>query len=287
MELQPLSCKPVFLIGAARSGTKFLRDTLAAHPTTAAIPFDINFVWRKGNDFLDHDVLTPEMATKNVVNDLRRRLPKLAGASNGAILIEKTVSNTLRLPFLFKVFPEAKFIHLVRDGRSVVESVDRLWDQPTTLSYKLRKLRYFPPSNVAYAAWFAKNSFTRKQSARVWGTRYEGIYRDMEQHSRLTVCARQWVKCIDSAERDFRLIDNARVHSVRYESMVSDSQALSDLCEFLNLDDESSVMNRYHQTVRNDTAEKWHDKWTDTEKQMLHQELGDTLKRLGYGSVTQ
>ena len=209
----------------------------------------------------------------------------MSGATTGQFMLEKTVSNTLRLPFLFKVFPEAKFIHLIRDGRSVVESVFRLWDQPTAFSYKLKKLRYFPVTNFAYAYWFFKNSFFSDKKARVWGTRYEGIYEDLEQHSRLLVCARQWVSCIESAERDFKLIDPSQVYNVRYESLVSDPDCINPLCEFLGLNDNSNVIQRYNETVRGDTRDKWRDKWTDDEKAMLSRELDSTLSRLNYGAV--
>ncbi len=40
----------IVLIGAARSGTKILRDTLAAATGSGAVPFDIGFVWRIGHD---------------------------------------------------------------------------------------------------------------------------------------------------------------------------------------------------------------------------------------------
>ena len=51
MNPQPtISPRPVFIIGAARSGTKFLRDLGAASPHVDVIPFDINFLWRLGNE---------------------------------------------------------------------------------------------------------------------------------------------------------------------------------------------------------------------------------------------
>ncbi len=285
MTMRPIDCQPVFLIGAARSGTKFLRDTLGVHSKVKTIPFDINFVWRRGNDFYPHDELTSEMATSQIVNDLRQRMPKMANAQSGDLMLEKTVSNTLRLPFLFKIFPQAKYVHLIRDGRSVAESVFRLWDQPTALSYKLRKLRYYPITNLAYTYWFLKNSFTADKKSRVWGVRYKGVYDDLEQHSRLVVCARQWVKCIQAAERDFSSIDSKQVHSIKYESLVTDANAVQQLCEFLDLDDSSSVMERYRSTVRSDTRQKWRGKWTDEEKTSLNDEMGATLQRLGYGEI--
>src|SRR4051812_20775701 len=41
--------QPVIVIGAARSGTKLLRDSLATHADVARVPYDVNYVWRFGN----------------------------------------------------------------------------------------------------------------------------------------------------------------------------------------------------------------------------------------------
>jgi len=44
------------------------------------------------------------------------------------ILIDKTPSNALRVPFVDTVFPEAKFINIVRDGRDNLFSRQRQWE---------------------------------------------------------------------------------------------------------------------------------------------------------------
>jgi len=68
---------PVILLGAGRSGTKFLRDILDASNDIAVIPFDIGYVWRYGNENLEHDELTPEMINHRTVKFIKRILPKL------------------------------------------------------------------------------------------------------------------------------------------------------------------------------------------------------------------
>ena len=42
-------------------------------------------------------------------------------------MLEKTPKNALRLPFLARVFPEARFIYLHRDPRRVLASMMEAW----------------------------------------------------------------------------------------------------------------------------------------------------------------
>jgi hypothetical protein len=138
----------VVIIGAARSGTKFLRDTLAAGTGVAAVPYDMNYVWRHGNERHPDDAL-PSSACgpaqqRYILERLRRYAVRHSGLDDPSVLIEKTVSNGLRIPFVAAAVPDARFIHLVRDGRDVVESAERMWQAPADWKYLLRKLGYYP-----------------------------------------------------------------------------------------------------------------------------------------------
>ena len=42
--------EPIVLIGAARSGTKILRDALATALGVPQVPYDVGYVWRYGNE---------------------------------------------------------------------------------------------------------------------------------------------------------------------------------------------------------------------------------------------
>ena len=203
---------PLILVSAARSGSKLLRDLLGASPECAVVPFDINFVWRHGNEDRPDDALPPEAAREPVVRYIRRALPRLAGlrANDARFVVEKTVSNSLRVPFVARVFPEARFVWLVRDGRAVAESTRRVWHEPPERGYLLRKLRYFPLRDFRYATWYLKNRL-RPGPARVWGPRYPGIDADLASLDLLEVCARQWAACNASARDGLAALPRERV----------------------------------------------------------------------------
>jgi hypothetical protein len=126
----------IIIIGAARSGTKILRDVLAEASGMGCVPYDIGFVWRYGNQQVPHDVLDPATVTPRIQRFVRRYVDRYA-RSGGDVVIEKTVGNTLRVPFVHAVMPDAAFVHLVRDGMDVVESARRQWSAPPDREYLL------------------------------------------------------------------------------------------------------------------------------------------------------
>jgi hypothetical protein len=79
------------------------------------------------------------------------------------------------------VFPEAKFIHLIRDGSDVVESIHRQSLTPPDWKYILGKALSFPRTQAfGYGLSYAADTIRKTMSGdRVkkgsWGPRYQGI----------------------------------------------------------------------------------------------------------------
>ncbi len=279
--------RPIILIGAARSGTKMLRDTIALHPQIDKIPYDINYIWRLGNENLPHDELTPDMATQEVIHRIRKQF--LHYHSPGSpFLIEKTVGNTLRPLFVNKVLPEAVFIHLIRDGRDVVESVYRQWLAPPDWPYIAKKAMSFPITQAFGYAWsYAKTTlikamFPKKHQAGTWGPRYKGIDDDVASKDLLTVCAIQWRRSVEKALDQLAQIDNDRIFTIRYESFVSEPRAhLLELAAFIGMDDGFySEVNLEHVSNRN--IGKGMQNLAPDQIDTVMNIIAPTLQRLGY-----
>ena len=81
---------PIIIIGAARSGTKFLRNVLAAAEGVKAVPYDINYVWRYGAEHSPDDVLDPDELTAERVKYIKNTIRRLASANNGEIAVSYT-----------------------------------------------------------------------------------------------------------------------------------------------------------------------------------------------------
>ena len=137
---------PFFVVGSARSGTTLLRLMLNAHPDVA-VPPESRFVtelWTGSAEvepraFLDalaaHDRFAawelPIEAVAAAIADeplipyrdaIDAAYVAYARARNKARWGDKTPRYVEHIPFLAGLFPDARFVHLVRDGRNVALS---------------------------------------------------------------------------------------------------------------------------------------------------------------------
>jgi len=276
----------VILIGAARSGTKFLRSLLGADAKMGEVPYDVNYIWRHGNDAYPHDALPSALATSRVKSYIRRLLPKQGGMGGArSILVEKTVSNTLRVPFVAAVFPEARFIHLIRDGRDVVESALRMWQNPPDWGYLVQKARSFPVSNYGYAAWYLWNlvfgTVRDRRGVRIWGPRYPGIDADLAENSLIEVCARQWAMSAEYAARDLASLPAEQVMTVHYEELIASEAVVVDVARFAGINAPELVLSVYRETVRHDTGGGWNS-LTETDRKNAESIISGQLSKFGY-----
>ncbi len=157
-----------FIIGNPRSGTTLLRLMLTVHPKIHVPPECGFIIWWKKKYF--HEGRIIELSKINrIIDDLRsskkfefwrldydeiqesfRRLDSIsyetictalytlhankAGKTN-ALLGDKNNFHTKHIPELNKIFPECKFIHIVRDGRDVAASYLALNKSEATSDY--------------------------------------------------------------------------------------------------------------------------------------------------------
>jgi hypothetical protein len=281
---------PIVVLGAARSGTKFLRGVLAAAEGHFATPFDSNHVWRIGNAGAPDDELDPASISDRTARMIRDALRKLAapdGMPAGGVLVEKTVSNSLRADFVARVLPDARYILLIRDGRDVVESTYRMWLAPPDAGGLKKKLASLPVSAFPYAAWYGVNMAMGKLRGRgvgVWGVRYRGIARDLERLSVPEVCAHQWRTCVESSLRAASEMDPSRLIQLRYEDLVADEAALDPVAEFLQvgLQGRDRLRAELRRTIRAPERSRWTETFDEATRCKVLGVISTLQTQLGY-----
>jgi hypothetical protein len=290
-ELENRKLAPVILLGAGRSGTKFLRSVLASSCEVAAVPYDVGYVWRYGNEHVDHDEFTSNMLTESIITHVQNTLPRLIEnkeKGKAKFLVEKTVTSVLKAEFMFGIYPNAKFIHLIRDGRAVTESSMRMWEKPASKLYLFKKLRYFTWSNYKYALWYISNiirgKFSKGRGQHIWGARYIGMDEDAATLPLATVCSRQWRKCVETARSQLDNIPADQVKEVRYEDLVNNISIVDQLCDFIGISDKETVLEYYEKHVEVSNLDAWKSRIPQAELDLIMAEIGEILCQFGYAS---
>ncbi|MCP4772058.1 MAG: sulfotransferase [Planctomycetes bacterium] len=226
-QLPSFDFSPVVILGAARSGTNMLRDVLCSLPGAETWPCDeINPVWRHGNLDVSHDAFPPELASASIKRFVRKRFRKQAKRSKATWMVEKTCANTLRVGFIHAILPEARFVHISRDGYDVVPSAMKRWKAPLDLSYTIAKARFVPWTDFPYYLWrFTSNRVARlgkraERTVSTWGPRFPGMDKTSNDISLEELCARQWQSCEIAANEQLAHLPADQVLSIRYEDFV-------------------------------------------------------------------
>lgn len=140
---------PFFILGCVRSGTTILRDVLASHPLLFcpnethffrfADPFGtpaysapfLNWWIFQSHRNLDNiteaqfrdDILSPAKTRKDLMLNYAAAYLKAQNAPPGARWFDKTPQNVYGAFMLAHEFPDARFIHIVRNPLNVISSL--------------------------------------------------------------------------------------------------------------------------------------------------------------------
>lgn len=125
----------IFNVGARRSGTYWLQRITCAHPAVAEVPSE-TYVFSHGiaplmerfqhddrgsqtvgRVFADRERLIA--AVRNLCDTVFKEFVE-AGQTHAA---ERTPWHVYHLPLIAEVYPDARFVHIIRDGRDATRSI--------------------------------------------------------------------------------------------------------------------------------------------------------------------
>lgn len=181
---------PVFVIGSPRSGTTWVQHMLGSHELICA-PQETGLFesylgpWRATWAAQLAEATRPDVRRRGLPSVLtteafsallRRTAVDIYGRAlqvkpSARILLDKEPSNTYQTEVIAAVFPEARLIHVLRDGRDVASSL---------LAARSGWGRDWAPTTVARAAETWRDHVARARAARCLGLPYlEVRYEDL------------------------------------------------------------------------------------------------------------
>ena len=224
--------QPLIIIGAGRSGTNIVRDSLVHLLGWETWDCDeINLIWRHGNIHHPHDVFGAELARPQVKKFILKAFQSFQKKSDAQVVVEKTCANSMRVPFIKEIFPKARFLYITRDGRDVALSAAKRWTASVEMDYLLKKLKYVPKIDVPfYGLRFLKNRIHQAKSQEkrqaVWGPIFPGMADWAKENPLIDVCARQWAESVNEADKAFENISGSQWHKIKYEDFVMTPKAV-------------------------------------------------------------
>ena len=280
--------KPIIIIGAPRSGTKMLRGILASHPGLVTFPSEIDYIWKHGNESIPHDELTQHDALPEVKEYIRSQFALLSTRHKNARVVEKSVANSLRVEFVHSVFPDACFVHLVRDGRASVESVRRSWESGFSAKYYLQKFQGVDWSDALYfSSKYFSHHLRRKgiigSDKGVNGPHFSGMKKLIENKDALEVCAIQWMNCVKIAKSQLKAVPVEQVLEIKYEDLVKDPlELMQSAFHFLDLEFTSESNNYISKNIHDSNLGKWKENLSVEELNLLLPHINEQLHQFGY-----
>lgn len=285
--MTPLAPAP-FVVGVGRSGTTLLRLMLDAHPHLA-IPPETHFIpklvkemdpaasaeeavefiasRRRWPDFgLDREALRARVEEAGEVTPTtvtRAFFALYAEAQGKPRWGDKTPPYVARMPRIEKVVPEARFVHLIRDGRAVALSL---------------RDAHFGPDTLAGAAemWARRVTRARRMAGRVGHyleVRYEDLVVDAEP------VLREICDFTDLPWDDAML----RYHEGASERMAEHAHDLERADgTTVSVEMRAGLHTEVTQAPQAERAERWRDALTPEEVAVIEAEAGDVLRELGY-----
>lgn len=141
--------RPIIILAAPRSGSTLLFETLMATKNLFSIGGESHAVIEHipelstvANGYISN-ALTKAHATTSVTTLLKQRFSmglrdregRPPNRQQAVRFLEKTPKNALRVEFLNQVFPDALFIHLVRDPLPNISSIIEAWQSGRFRTY--------------------------------------------------------------------------------------------------------------------------------------------------------
>lgn len=272
MSADPIFDRPLIIVSPPRSGSTLLFETLARAPNLYTVGGESHMVIEgmpalsmKARDFSSNR-LTADDATPVIIDTLRARFISQLRDRDGAApsshplrFLEKTPKNALRIPFLARVLPEARFIYLHRDVRETLSSMIEAWRSGRFQTYRALPDWPGPP----------------------WSLLLVPGWRDLAGRPLGEIVARQWQVCMETMLTDLAAIPAERRLAVRYDALRSDWGAeIRRICQFAGLawDQPSEgplALSQYTLTAPN--PDKWRTNAPDIEPYLP--ELASTIEK--------
>ncbi|HUN23510.1 MAG TPA: sulfotransferase [Anaerolineales bacterium] len=266
--------KMLFIIGAMRSGTTLLAETLDLHPEIVHCPFELRDIWSKYGGvsmaspktkdrfccFMDETNQKPYQA-QLISDEFNKRYKKHGRFKNkNAYFLNKNPHLCNKIRLLKTIFPESYIIWIMRDMYSVIHSLSALFEKIyTSKNY----FHYWPEASSKET--FRCFSCFDKNFVNKYNVRKDRLF----PGGNMEYLAEYWLESNLSLADYYSEHSSSKLFRISEEELIAEPhKKLSEICDFLAINNNNFNKNRFTNwdLSRND---KWKKSQTENDKKLL------------------
>ncbi|MEX0776998.1 MAG: sulfotransferase [Phycisphaeraceae bacterium] len=222
---------PILVTGAMRSGKTTVARLISQNCDLTHWE-EPNALWRMGHAYRRHDLATEADARPWVIWRVRRALVDYQRAHGNRRLVMCSPLVAMKLPMVLRILPEARILHMVRDGRSAIQDMLGLHTleskyyhfADTGARKRMRaQLRLTPwhelPARIPGVLSGLTRRYFGRRPPRWIGIRYPGWRRDLDNLSPVQVAGKQWAITVQTCISGLTQVPCSRWVQVRIEDL--------------------------------------------------------------------
>lgn len=230
--------RPVLVTGTPRAGKTVIAWMIALAPEFAYVGEPL-LIWDFGLGARDDDRREAAEVTDRVRQHIVDACAALVAETGKRRYVDALSYHALRVPFVHRLMPEAKIVHVIREPAAIIPEMLYGWTYRDTVGKVIArrrkgvKLHALPRHVLRFAKNYVQSRLRGKRST--WGPRVPGLAEFIETHSAAQVAAYQWQQMIQIAMDDLEQVPRDRWLEVRYERLLKaprfEARRIAEFCE--------------------------------------------------------
>lgn len=278
--------RPVLVTGTPRSG-KTCVSWILERAEEFALANEPLMNWDPGLTGMKDDRLTADHATPRIRARIVKGCANVVRRANRRRYLEDLSYHALRIPFVHRVLPDAKIVHVIRNPRGAIPEMLYGWTQNDSVARAVLRrrqhihLRSLPRMVAQFARNYVRSRVSGSRAS--WGPRVPGLTEFAASHSVAEVAAFQWRMMVTIAREDLADLPQDQVLEVRYESLIEQPrEQILRMAAFCEIDDPQPSLdyaasfldpNYEFEKVVEPTREDW---------AAIEEQIGELCETLGY-----
>lgn len=235
--------RPILVTGTPRAGKSVVANLIALAPEFQYVKEPLT-IWDTELGSRDDDLRTADEVTSQLRDSIVSACEALLTEPGKHRYVDALSYHAVRIPFVHRILPEAKIIHVLRHPDEAIPEMLYGWTYRDTVGkavarrWKGLKLHSLPYQATRFAKNYVLSRLKGKRST--WGPRVPNLNNFAKAHSTAEVAAYQWLQMTEIALNDLANLPSENCLEVSYEKLLASTTEevlrIAEFCEVKDID---------------------------------------------------